>query len=98
MEFDIHRYLIANSHGVCDGAAKAHHHLNLCRMYVASKKLCRTDEVDDVSDYFESIHSSTQRLTDNMDTLIEFPIDSKPDYDELAPKFFEQFIILADMC
>ena len=44
------------------------------------------------------IHDATQKLTDYMDEVIGFPIDdSRPDYDALAPKFFEEFIRLADL-
>lgn len=44
------------------------------------------------------IHDATQELTDYMDEVIGFPIDdTRPDYDTLAPKFFEEFIRLADL-
>jgi len=44
------------------------------------------------------IHDATQKLTDYMDEVIGFPIDdTRPDYDALAPKFFEEFIRLADL-
>ena len=44
------------------------------------------------------IHDATQELTDYMDEVIGFPVDDpRPDYDTLAPKFFEEFIRLADL-
>jgi hypothetical protein len=44
------------------------------------------------------IHDATQKLTDYMDEVIGFPLeDKRPDYDTLAPKFFEEFIRLADL-
>ncbi len=44
------------------------------------------------------IHDATQKLTDYMDEVIGFPLENKrPDYDTLAPKFFEEFIRLADL-
>lgn len=47
---------------------------------------------------YSKIHDATQELTDYMDEVIGFPVDdSRPDYDTLAPKFFEEFIRLADL-
>jgi len=44
------------------------------------------------------IHDATQELTGYMDEVIGFPLeDNRPDYDTLAPKFFEEFIRLADL-
>ncbi|MDO9099682.1 MAG: hypothetical protein Q7V53_02910 [Caldisericota bacterium] len=93
-EFMINRYLIANTHGRWDGAEKAQRHIELCKFYVAIFTGVMLDDVL-LADEFERVHEATQALTDNMDEVIGFPLESRPDYDRLAPLFFEHFHALA---
>lgn len=91
------RYLMSNAEGRLDGAEKAMRHIELCTFYVA---VTRGIELHDVrggatEQIYQAVHSHTQALTDNMDELIGFPLVGRPDYDELAPLFFERFHILA---
>jgi len=96
MEFHIHRYLISNTFDRLDGAGKGMHHQELCNIYIASVEFCEKDECFIHIEKLELIHEKTQELTSYMDEVIGFPIDSRPDYDDLAPKFFRKFIELAD--
>lgn len=96
MRFTIGRYLMSNAKGRWDGAEKAHRHEELCKFYVAA---VRAVELDDVRVHHEAdykaVHDHTQKLTDNLDEAIGFPLESDPDYDVLEPKFFERFHVLA---
>ncbi len=96
MQHSIHRYLMSNAHGRWNGAEKAMRHLELCKMYVAV--ICG-GEIEDAlpmhEDDFLAVHSKTQELTGSMDEAIGFPLESMPDYDALAPLFFEKFMDLA---
>jgi hypothetical protein len=94
MQFPIHRYLMSCAHGRWDGAEKATRHIELCSIVVAVEHGCinldeaRLEHLDD----YRAVHESTQRLTDNMDEVIGFPLESDPDYDVLAPMFFDWFM------
>jgi len=90
------RYLLSNAHGRWDGAEKAVRHEELCRTYVAvffrtTEDLARRDH----EDAYKAVHDRTQELTDNLDVAIGFPLESQPDLDDLAPKFFCEFHRLA---
>lgn len=90
------RYLLSNSHGRWDGAEKAVRHEELCRTYVAvffrtTQDLARRDH----EDAYKAVHNKTRELTDNLDVAIGFPLESQPDLDDLAPKFFREFHRLA---
>jgi hypothetical protein len=92
----IHRYLMSNSKGRMDGHEKAMCHAEMCSFYVAVVR--GHDQPDRVRHDFEAdyqaVHTKTQELTDNLDT-IGFPLDCRPDYEELVPLFFERFHALA---
>jgi len=92
----IHRYLMSNAEGRWDGAEKALRHRELCQFYVAAVRGQEPDRVSSVdnSDY-EAVHEGTRELTDYLDTAIGFPITGRPEYDDLAPRFFEKFHALA---
>lgn len=97
LSFTVHRYLMCNAHGRWDGAEKAQRHDEMCRFYVAI-----VHEIEDVDlvrrtheDAYQAVHSKTQALTDNLDSEINFPLSSRPDYKALAPLFFERFHDLA---
>lgn len=97
LRFTIYRYLMTNAEGRWDGAEKALRHIELCTFYVGVVHGVRdTDEVRrEHEDDFQFVHTATQALTDNLDTEIGFPLTGRPDYDALAPKFFECFHELA---
>ena len=96
LEFSVHRYLMSNAKGRWNGAEKAHCHIELSTFYVAAVRGVSRDEVRmDFEDDFKAVHDRTQALTDNLDEVIGFPLESDPDYDTLAPKFFERFHALA---
>lgn len=96
LQFPIMRYLISNTDGRLDGAEKALRHLEMSYFYVAAIKGVDTETVRlDHHDEYMAVHDTTQELTDNLDEAIGFPLRGRPDYDDLAPKFFEQFHALA---
>lgn len=96
LEFAVNRYLMSNAHGRWDGAEKAMRHIELCTFYVALVRGVSRDEARiEFNDDFKAVHDHTQALTDNLDEAIGFPLESDPDYDALAPKFFERFHSLA---
>lgn len=96
LEFAIHRYLMANAEGRCDGAEKALRHLEMSYFYAAAFKGITTEEARiHEHDAYMAVHDHTQTLTDNLDTEIGFPLTGRPDYGTLAPLFFERFHDLA---
>lgn len=99
MDFPIVRYLLANTHGRANGAEKAERHIELTCIYLASKMLCPSvEKVKSLHwDLMMKIHNATQVLTNNLDREIGFPIyDTPDDYDALALKFFDKFILYAE--
>ncbi len=97
-----HRYLMCNAEGRWDGAQKAYVHAEMCSFYVAIAEGI-SDELlarAKASDKWKAVHEATQALTDNLDTEIGFPLKGRPDYDTLAPLFFERFhdICLKTLC
>lgn len=96
-QFAIGRYLMSNASGRQNGAEKAIRHEELCSFYVAAVN--GVDDLDLVRRYheqaYQTVHTKTQELTDFLDEMIGFPLNSQPDYDNLAPKFFEDFHSLA---
>lgn len=94
--FSIGRYLMSNAHGRWNGAEKALYHRELCKFYVASVRGFDDEGLVDLcGEDFKAVHKSTQQLTDRMDEVIGFPLDSAPDYAKLEPLFFEHFHTLA---
>ena len=93
LERTINQYLMANAHGRWDGALKAHAHREMCCFYLAVYLNCEESMVlREHDELFRDVHRATQdELTDYLDEVIGFPRDSRPDYDTLAPKFFEVF-------
>lgn len=91
---------MSNADGRQDGAEKAEQHITLCELFIASVELCTPDEViwgKKRNSPFWRVHNQTaDGLTDRMDEVIGFPITGRPDYDRLAPKFFNVFIDLAN--
>lgn len=99
LDHAIHRYLMSNAAGRINGAEKAMRHIELCTFYVAAVR--GIDDLDTVrrsgvgeADY-QAVHHATQALTDHLDEVIGFPIEGRPEYGVLAPKFFENFHALA---
>ena len=94
--FSIGRYLMSNAHGRWNGAEKALYHRELCKFYVAAVRGFDDEGLVDLcGEDFNAVHKSTQQLTDRMDEVIGFPLDSAPDYAKLEPLFFEHFHTLA---
>lgn len=103
--FEIARYLMANAYGRWDGAEKAQRHESLSKIFVAWWfSLEGPDEAGSLMTgggdrptqlVYRVVHDATQDLTDNMDEKIGFPLESRPNYGELEPKFFEAFYTLA---
>lgn len=92
----VHRYLMSNAAGRECGAEKALRHAELCSFYVGAFHASNPDHAarDHEAD-FKAVHTATQALIDYLDERIGFPLGSMPDYDKLAPLFFEQFHSLA---
>lgn len=95
MEFDIHRYLMANAEGRQDGAEKAFNHIRLCCFMISAYTLDPKDAVNSSHPLFKAVHTGTQVLTDFLDDEIGFPVRGEPKYDELAVKFFDRFFVLS---
>ena len=94
--FTVHRYLMSNAEGRWSGAEKATCHDELCRLYVAVFRGVEVDQVRvDLEADWMAVHDATQELTDHMDVVIGFPLKGVPDYEALAPKFFDHFHRLA---
>ena len=94
--FAVMRYLMANAEGRLNGFEKAEKHRELCSFYVAVTHEC--DPVEAMSKHpgaYQAVHRETQKLTDYLDEAIGFPLHGRPDYDALAPLFFERFHALA---
>lgn len=95
-QFNIHRYLMSNADGRLDGAEKAHRHMQLCYFYVAAiRGLEESDHEVKCGDDFDAVHDKTADLTSFLDEEIGFPLKGVPDYDKLAPLFFDKFHALA---
>lgn len=96
VEFAVKRYLMSNAEGRWDGAEKAQRHLEMSYFYVAAVKGVDLERVRlDHHDDYMAVHDATQEMTSNLDEAIGFPLRGRPDYDDLAPKFFEKFHALA---
>lgn len=92
----IHRYLMSNAEGRYNGGEKAERHLEMSYFYVAAVKGVEVERARlDHHDLYMAVHDTTQELTDYLDEVIGFPLKGRPDYDDLAPKFFEHFHRLA---
>lgn len=95
-QLTIGRYLMSNAHGNWNGAEKAQCHIQLCQFYVAAARgFNDAEKVQISSKDFKAVRELTQQLTDRLDEVIDFPLDSKPDYEKLEPLFFEHFHALA---
>lgn len=96
LSFAVNRYLMSNADGRWDGAEKAARHLEMSYFYVAA---VRGVEIDAARmhhhDEYMAVHDRTQALTENLDVEIGFPLVGRPDYEHLAPLFFEKFHDLA---
>lgn len=93
LNFPIHRYLLANTHGREDGNEKAQRHMEISGILVGFIRCQEYDEIrhfhimKEVHDYLAEI------LTDNMDKVIGFPVFKRPhNYNELTQKFFDVII------
>lgn len=92
----IHRYLISNADGRENPGEKAEQHLVMSYFYVAMHKGLEIEDVRlDHHDANMAVHDHTQSLNSYLDEQIGFPLRGWPDYDDLAPKFFERFHALA---
>jgi len=94
MDFDIHRYLMANSCQRLNGGEKADHHIAISKILVG---FITCDEVkQERSPVWKNVHDFlADILTDRMDEVIGFPIHT-PLYGDmftpLADKFFSVII------
>lgn len=93
MEFDIHRYLLANTYNRLDGNEKYERHVNISIHLYEFLTCKKYNEIHDfpkmrnIHDYLAEI------LTDRMDEVIGFPIYERPnDYDELTERFFNVIV------
>jgi len=98
MERYINQYLIACTSGRENGTMKSYLHIELVTIAVSAIELCPLDavEVGDEETLFGRLHTKTQKLTDYMDEVIGFPLNSIPDYDDMSKKFFAEFIRLVE--
>ena len=96
MEHSIGRYLLSNTYGRINGYEKAERHIELSAIFIASKLLCSLDSAKG-DEKLLKIHDATRELTDNLDSEIRLPLDdSEYDHNDLARKFFDRFLELAE--
>lgn len=96
VSFDIHRYLMANTHGRQDGFEKAQEHRELCEAFISVILDVPLYEIHrNHEEEYQKVHTATQKLTSFLDREIGFPLKSHPDYDDLEPKFFDKFYAIA---
>jgi hypothetical protein len=94
LNFDINRYLMANTHGRNDGHEKAEKHIAISKTLVGYITCSASSAKDPrlwrkVHDYLADV------LTNKMDEVIRFPVDTPvrgAEYQEYVEKFFD-FII-----
>ena len=107
MDRHVRRYLLVNTRGREDGGEKAEHHIRMSYIYVASRMGTSIDLAPRITfkraglyseTLYKHIHDRTQVLTNHMDEVIGFPLEEgvRPNYPELAPLFFKEFIRIAD--
>jgi hypothetical protein len=96
MKREIMRYLNACADEYENGAVKAEVHFGLSSIFVAGYCMC---EIERAANFYYTrwslVHDKTQELTDYLDEEIGFPRKGDPDYEELAPKFFDKFYDIA---
>lgn len=85
MKKTIINYLLSNSVGCWDGNLKATMHEKLVDIYI---KYLGGDK--------DKLRENTRKLTDNLDTEIDFPLESLPNYGRLWGKFYTRFVELCD--
>ena len=99
LDFDVARYLMANSCQRLDGAERAQRHLaiskTLCEFVLSNHKFKTLDELEmAVLETQMEVHNlMAQLLTDRMDEKIGFPVNTPlcgSDYDELKVKFMQE--------
>lgn len=96
LDHAIHRYLLSNADGRENPGEKAEQHLAMSYFYVAMHKGIELEQVRlHHHDAYMAVHDHTQSLTSYLDEQIGFPLRGRPDYEDLAPKFFEKFHALA---
>ncbi len=89
---DIHQYLRACTAGRLSGARKAQVHIELVDNYIAWWFQCEKHQAKQCEEKLWAVHDATRVFTDHMDEAIGFPpYDEHPDYDDLAPLFFQEF-------
>lgn len=93
LEWEIHRYLMANTYGREDGCERAERHMNISAIILSFITVKKYHEIHDfpkmkvIHDYLAEI------LTDKMDEVIDFPIKREiHDYDEYIWRFFNVII------
>lgn len=93
MEFDIHRYLLANTYNRLDGNEKYERHVNIS---IHLYEFLTCEKYNEIHDFpkMRNIHDYlAEILTDRMDEVIGFPIYERPnDYDELTERFFNVIV------
>lgn len=95
LEFDIHRYLLANTNTRMDGFEKADRHINIAKTLFSYIFIKQYNERNDWQTMMKIHDCLAEILTDQLDEAIGFPIDKASyeiDYDEYGKRFFN-FII-----
>ncbi len=107
VRFESLRYLMSNADGRWDGAEKATRHINLSDAFVAwwfglpsvshggRFNVNSGKYKDSFNSISTTVRNATRPLTDHLDEVIGFPLEGRPNYDDLMPKFFDHFYDLA---
>ena len=92
-------YLESNAAGLCDGALKAGTHRQLCELFISVRLEVNIDIASIIEVEGErlstKVRKATVSLTDYLDEVIGFPIDTAPNYKRLTPAFVGKFFTLA---
>lgn len=93
LEHEIHRYLLSCTFDRQDPCERAERHINISNTLVSFINARKFNQIKDHETAHEIHDYLAEILTDRMDEVIGFPIDSRPyNYDELVYKFFNVII------
>ena len=95
LEFDIHRYLLANTFGRLCGSEKAEYHIKISSVIFSYVFAEQYNERRHWQPMMRIHNFLAEILTDRLDEEIGFPTDktsSEIDYDEFGKRFFNVII------
>ena len=95
LEFDIHRYLLANTHKRQDPVEKADRHMEISGIIFSYIFAREYNELKDWQVMMQIHNYLAEILTNRLDEVIGFPIDKESceiDYHEFGKRFFNVIV------